>query len=789
MRKNNKRALILSCLSLLLCVSMLVGVTFAWFTDTASTAVNTIQSGTLDVDLVDADGNTLVGQTLDFVKAANGAGQTILWEPGCTYSLPEVYVANKGNLALKYKVGITGINGAAKLNEAIEWTIQLEGKTVAVDTEFTLAPGAKSSALTITGHMKEEAGNEYQGLSIDGVGITVYATQVAGDLADFAEYDSSDNMYDKLAQYPVITLPPIDAPMVKDETAGVYTYVNSDKTVTASIDVAGVPKTAAEGAPSVVIVPTDTVDEGTKIESSEEGFVAYDISMVDAAGNPFQPTEGHPATVSFTTTAGLKNVVVYHKGVAMTKSDTLPVAVDHYNYDASTGVVTVCVSSFSNFAVVFDLPEAIIGDVAYNTVAEALAAANGNEIILMKNVTISGGDNEVLGTADNTLININANGRTITFANASANYAWTYLTTANPDAVLSISNAKITRVYNNVAHYNTFLSFACNTNLTNVEVDQSINLLAYGNVGKTFNLKNVTINDGRTDTEHYAMFIEAGNTVTIDGCVINNGGAGNRAIKIVDEYAKCLESVNLTVKNTKFTSEKKAAIQVGTACGANITLENIDISGVAADTVNAVWVDEEYATNYDKVTVTGGNKVLEPGSKLKDSATKAMLSASGTVDFNGAEAAYVNSVNIKASTVSNMNSNGIRYGYLNGNTTFENCTFTASSDGRAFHIDGVNSVDTATLVFKNCTFKGWTAITGDVTNVSFVNCTFADGATYNFINCYLQDMTFTNCTFESNFGIDDESEGTQTWTFTSCTGVPETLNATGTYQTVTIVKN
>ena len=61
------------------------------------------------------------GKTLNWVKAA--AGEQVLWEPGCTYTLPELHVVNNGKLALKYKVAITGINSSAKLNEAIEWTI------------------------------------------------------------------------------------------------------------------------------------------------------------------------------------------------------------------------------------------------------------------------------------------------------------------------------------------------------------------------------------------------------------------------------------------------------------------------------------------------------------------------------------------------------------------------------------------------------------------------------------------------------------------------------------------
>ena len=199
MKKNStKRSLLASVLALVMCVSMLVGTTFAWFTDTASTGVNKIQAGTLDValEMKDSQDNwvSAEGKTLQF--KVNGqipaAGTQILWEPGCTYELPELRVVNKGNLALKYKIAITGIHGDAKLNEAIDWTIG----DVAAGTEQHLAVGANAE-FTIKGHMREDAGNEYQGESIDGIAITVYATQ------DTVEYDSSTNRYDAGAALPV----------------------------------------------------------------------------------------------------------------------------------------------------------------------------------------------------------------------------------------------------------------------------------------------------------------------------------------------------------------------------------------------------------------------------------------------------------------------------------------------------------------------------------------------------------------------------------------------------------
>ena len=199
-RKSTKRALLGSVMAMVLCLAMLVGATFAWFTDTASTGVNKIQAGKLDValEMKDAAGQWVPaeGKTLDFVKAAGAENEAILWEPGCTYTLPELRVVNKGNLALKYKVAITGINGSAKLNEVIDWTIN----DADLSADHSLSAGATSEALTIKGHMQESAGNDYMNESIDGIAITVYATQ------DAVESDSFNSTYDANATYPVVNV-------------------------------------------------------------------------------------------------------------------------------------------------------------------------------------------------------------------------------------------------------------------------------------------------------------------------------------------------------------------------------------------------------------------------------------------------------------------------------------------------------------------------------------------------------------------------------------------------------
>lgn len=187
--KQTKSALFSSVVALLLCFTMLLGTTFAWFTDTASSSVNTIQAGTLDIQLLDAYGTSLEGKTLAWQKATGHEREAVLWEPGCTYNLQTITIKNNGNLALKYKIEITGIRGSAKLNEAIDWTINNSNSVSDLGADHSLAAGA-SDTLTISGTMKNTAGNEYQGLSIDGVAITVLATQ------DTVEYDSTNNQYD-----------------------------------------------------------------------------------------------------------------------------------------------------------------------------------------------------------------------------------------------------------------------------------------------------------------------------------------------------------------------------------------------------------------------------------------------------------------------------------------------------------------------------------------------------------------------------------------------------------------
>ena len=219
MKKNTtKRSLLASVLALAMCVTMLVGTTFAWFTDSASTSVNRIQAGTLNVDIVDESGDSLDGKSLSF---RNVTGETnIFWEPGATFFTQGFKIVNEGDLALKYKVVVSGLTGDAKLLEAIDFAVVTDNTKKDADavsfaeegqllTKGASAPADNAVYYYLRGHMKEDANNDYQGLTLEGVSITVYATQYTYENDSFNnEYDANagkDTAFYSLADFNALT--------------------------------------------------------------------------------------------------------------------------------------------------------------------------------------------------------------------------------------------------------------------------------------------------------------------------------------------------------------------------------------------------------------------------------------------------------------------------------------------------------------------------------------------------------------------------------------------------------
>ena len=340
-KKTTKRSLLASVLALALCVIMLVGTTFAWFTDTSSTGANKIVSGKLDVALEMKDGGNWVsaeGKTLEFVKAKDApTNEKILWEPGCRYKLPELRISNKGNLALKYKVVISGIQGNAKLNEVIDWT--MNGETLdaaALGTEMPLGVG-ESKEFTIMGHMQESAGNEYMALSIDGIAITVYATQ------DTVENDSFDNKYDEGATLPSV----VTTTVIAGEDS---VLKNTEKKITVTVP--------ANAHPNVKALQLHIEDAETPanitVSSTQDTYTA-EVTLKNQDGNKVKADGSVLYTVEMDIGKNRTGVTVFHSGVKMTNDGTaLKGVADHFVYDKTSGIITMKVSSFSPFTCVFN---------------------------------------------------------------------------------------------------------------------------------------------------------------------------------------------------------------------------------------------------------------------------------------------------------------------------------------------------------------------------------------------------------------------------------------------------
>ena len=224
MTKSSKRALLLSALAIVLCIAMLIGTTYAWFTDTASTAVNKIQSGNLGVQLEYSKDFSEWKKVNDTTKLFE---ESALWEPGRT-EVVYLRVKNAGTLALKYTLGIynlynsTGKNvlgnkyslsdyvklGAAEADAAYAdraaaisavqdsaKTLNSIGDTGVVGADL---PTNTTKVYAMVLYMPTEVGNEANPKNNDpywaakvSFGISVSATQA------MSESDSFDNTYDE----------------------------------------------------------------------------------------------------------------------------------------------------------------------------------------------------------------------------------------------------------------------------------------------------------------------------------------------------------------------------------------------------------------------------------------------------------------------------------------------------------------------------------------------------------------------------------------------------------------
>ncbi len=308
MTKNIKRSLFSSVFALFLCFAMLLGTTFAWFTDSVASSGNIIQTGNLDVQLLMYNGTEYVDIS-ESEKPIFGEDSLIaewenvdlLWEPGKT-QIVYLGVKNAGSLALKYNVvvdvedkGLVGaldyaiVDGATKDDadklgvaswaditkiDGVQTGLIKAGRTIAAENGALESDSYDYFALAV--HMQEEAGNEYQDKNIV-IDITIMATQLS------SENDSFGNDYDA------------DAPL--DVTEGMTVKVGDQYFA----DFASAIAAAEDGATIEMMEGTNTQNDQlteTIVINKEVTIEPNGMYLVSSAPATFTVVEGGKLTIA-----------------------------------------------------------------------------------------------------------------------------------------------------------------------------------------------------------------------------------------------------------------------------------------------------------------------------------------------------------------------------------------------------------------------------------------------------------------------------------------------------------
>ena len=394
--KTTKRALGSSILALVLCFAMLLGTTYAWFTDSVTSANNVIKSGNLDIELEYWDGDSW-----ENVAGKSNILTNTLWEPGVT-EVAYLRVANAGSLALKYQLGINivsetaGVNAEGKpflLSDYIQFGVvemndfatyeNRDAAVAAVQNPEIISKGYTKATSMVSGEelylalvvwMPTTVGNvaNHNGVNVPKIdlGINVVATQVA------YEKDSFDTDYDKDVELPVLNY------VTKEEGQAAAIKSGDD----ADSVVANIPANAPEG--EYVLEVANKVVNNTDDGASVSLDISLTLNGEKVSGDTIYAIDIPVGNVYLTT--------VTHKGVALTQATT---GADQ-TYTFENGVLTIYTKSFSPFTFSYltgDLIAAKAGEQAYALTFDELRTSvnagndfSGWTITLMKDIDFGG---------------------------------------------------------------------------------------------------------------------------------------------------------------------------------------------------------------------------------------------------------------------------------------------------------------------------------------------------------------------------------------------------------------
>ena len=377
MNRKTKRTLLLSALSLICSIAMLIGTTFAWFTDSVTSGGNIIKSGNLDLKMYWTD--DLASGT--WYDVDDPAYNTIFdydnWEPGYT-EVRYVKLKNEGNLALNYKLHITPQGAVGKLAEVINLFSVSDENGIAVNNRDdlknlnclgllsnvlegdatangTLLAEAQSSpvhpehevVLTFAMSMLTTAGNEYQEESVgSGFSITALATQ-----ASFEE-DSFGKTYDAAAEYPAllttskVTVPV--APVNNQVAAGGVTL--SDGVVSATVPEGTL---LDDGVDELTLTITPLKNSTSEITTvNKEVLIPVDVHIEGVSKNNTTPIVIELGAI-LPKYLNMGNYRLFHVENGNTNQMTFVnskadlTAHNTFTYNLETGEVAVAMASFS----------------------------------------------------------------------------------------------------------------------------------------------------------------------------------------------------------------------------------------------------------------------------------------------------------------------------------------------------------------------------------------------------------------------------------------------------------
>ena len=684
--KNVKRSLLLSGLALLMCVSMLIGSTFAWFSDAVTSNNNIITSGNLDAELywsTDATNWNKVKEN------TNVFDPEALWEPGHT-EVVYLKVVNEGTLAFKYHLGVNIISETMGINvdgDKFKLSNYIEFGAVETNIAFANRDAARAAVTDATiissGYSKGSTlMAKDKGVCEEYVALVVYMPETVGNEANYKTGTTAPNIN-----------------LGINLVATQYTYENDSYGDDYDVDALPVDVIAT---PENIQDVLDAAKPGDVIGLADGEY--YDMSIVIPCDDI--TLVSNTAIVDHINVNGKKNVRII--GITFDAYKPQPVK------DPKNGTTTI---------------------LANITSAEGSKGAENLQIINCKftNLYNASTDNYCPITVyDRQRVSGASNNITIdgcTFDTSAAYYVYMYYpgdANIKPLGDIVIKN----NIFGNV---NTTVGTA-------VYVGSTRNSVTVVN--------NIFTNNGIVVTPHNNASCTYSLKITVaNNNFINTTGADLTAIGLRNFYdlPNCNTDVEGNVANYGASKFKAPYVDGSEYECYDVVADSTIIAVPQADAYNpdgtqsAALKDALKAQNATVILGSG-----DYGSVPTIGEGTTVIGTEGTVFASNDTALNWNTLNNATfKNITFCGNNAQRWNYAKGTVVFENCTF----EGKgvyAIHYDGLSGAD---IVYKDCTIIGWAALGAGANSLTFDGCTIYGNGNYGLIRVY-SDTTIKNCTFD-----------------------------------------